>query len=258
VNRGTLADAVRLGVGTLTVVPVKPPRRVDREVGCRAMVLAPLVAVIPAAAASIVCWAAITAGLTPLVAAVLAVGAIALTTRGLHLDGLADTADGLAAGYDCERALAVMRRGDVGPAGVVTLVLVVLAQVAALDAALRAGPGGALVVALAVIAGRATLPLACARGVPAARPDGLGAAVAGTVPRPVVLLVLAVVALVAALGCAAAGLPAWRGAAAVVAAALVAGLLVRRTVHRLGGVTGDVLGACVETATAAALLVLAA
>src|SRR5690606_34391547 len=86
--------------------------------------------------------------------------------------------------------------------------------------------------------------LACRRGVPAARPDGLGALVAGTVPATVVLLWALAVALLA--------LPAvpgrpWQGPLAVLAGLAAAEVLLRHARARLGGVTGDVLGAVTET-----------
>jgi adenosylcobinamide-GDP ribazoletransferase len=89
--------------------------------------------------------------------------------------------------------------------------------------------------------------------VPAARPDGLGALVAGTVgPVPLVLSTAAV----ALLGVAAVPGRPWQGPAAVVAALGVALLLLRHAVRRFGGVTGDVLGALVEVATTVAYAVL--
>jgi adenosylcobinamide-GDP ribazoletransferase len=196
-------------------------------------------------------------GLPAVVAAALAVGALALATRGLHLDGLADTADGLAASYDRGRALEVMRRGDVGPTGVATLVLVLLLQVAALTACATAGRGP-WSVAVAVLAGRAVLPLVCVRGTPAARSGGLGAAVVGAVSRPAAavaaLTVLAAVALVSA----GIGGPVLQPLAAVLAGWAAAAVLVLGCVRRLGGVTGDVLGAAVEVAVTACLVVLSA
>ena len=101
----------------------------------------------------------------------------------LHLDGLADTADGLASGAGREQSLAVMKASDIGPAGVVALVLALLAQTAALTALLPSAAGTALA-SLAWVASRQVLAWACRAGVPAASSSGLGALVAGTVSRP--------------------------------------------------------------------------
>ena len=184
-RRPCALDALWLALGTLTAVRVPAPARVDRAVAATAMVLAPLAGALVAAPAVAIVLLGARLDAPPLLVAVLAVAAVALGSRGLHLDGLADTADGLAASYDRDRALAVMRRGDTGPAGAATLVLVLLAQVAAVAGIIARsdGPvGPAAAVAVAVIAGRSVLPMACARGIPGARTDGLGVAVAGTVP----------------------------------------------------------------------------
>ncbi|GII01915.1 adenosylcobinamide-GDP ribazoletransferase [Planobispora takensis] len=254
----TLADGFRLAVGTLTVFPVRPGV-VDRRAGGRAMVLAPLVGAALGVAATAVLVAALWLGISPLLASALAVGTLALLTRALHLDGLADLADGLGSGKPADRALDIMKRSDIGPFGVVTLVLTLLVQVAALTEAVTAGAGPPALVT-ACVAGRLALTWACREHVPAARPGGLGSMVAGTVRRGPALaatvLSLAGVAVLAsafrpgALG----ALP----AAAVVAGLPAAWALRRRAVRRLGGITGDVLGALVETATAAALVVCAA
>lgn len=201
----------------------------------------------------------------PFLAAALAIGLLAALTRGMHLDGLADTADGLGSGRPPAAALEVMRRGDVGPFGVVTLVVALLLQVTALGALVEAGQGFASV-ALALVLSRLVLPVLCSRGVPAARPDGLGHIVAGTVGRGrlalsvllVVLPMLLVAVAVAGYGPDALGTRSV--AVAAVAATLAvgaAGLLARRAVRRLGGVTGDVLGAGVEVAFTTVLVVLA-
>jgi adenosylcobinamide-GDP ribazoletransferase len=265
-----LRDGVLLAAGTLTAVRVPPPRLVGPRQARTAMLLAPVVGLLLGAAVALVVPLARVARLGSLPAAVLVLGVLALLTRGLHLDGLADTADGLASGYDRGRALEVMRRGDTGPAGVAALVLVLLVQVAALAQCL--GPPGArgpVTLLVAVVAGRTVLPVACARGVPAARASGLGAAVVGTVPRSAAAAVVVGVAVAAAVatgvagggrsgGAASAGWPgALAGAGAVLAAVAVAGLLLRRCVVRFGGVSGDVLGASVEAGTTAALVVLA-
>lgn len=249
-----MTDALRLAVGTLTRLPTPPPRTIDRRTAGRAMLLAPLTAVPPAVLVLLLHLPVVNGWLPAYVAAALGVAATAWWSRGLHLDGLADTADGLAAGYDRERALEVMRRSDIGPTGVVTLVLVLLLQLMALGPLLTSRPGTAVAV-VAVLASRQVLVLACRSGVPAARPDGLGATVAGSVATPVVVIGSAAMLVVGAglglLG----GAPWYAGAVVVVVAALAAGAVVATGRRRLGGVTGDVLGAVVEVALATALVV---
>ena len=143
------ASAWRLAVGTLTVIPVRPPDVVDRTVAGRAMALAP-VAVLPlAVVAAGLGWLAGRTGWPPLLAGLVVVAVLALGTRALHLDGLADTVDGLGSGRDRERSLEIMRRGDVGPMGVIALLLVLGGQAAAAsvlasdaaDQAEQIGPG---------------------------------------------------------------------------------------------------------------------
>ena len=120
--------------------------------------------------------------ISPLVGAVLAVAVLALLTRGLHLDGLADTADGLGPLRDRDRALQVMHQGDVGPFGVVTLVLTLLLQVAC-AAALLSADGGWLPLWSAVLVARLAMVRTGLPGVAVAAGSSLGRAVAGTVPR---------------------------------------------------------------------------
>lgn len=251
-----MSDGLRLAFGTLTALRVPPPRLVDARTARAAMLWAPLVGLLLGVAAegavlvarwSIGDWA--DPGVA--VAAVVGVAALAALTRGLHLDGLADTADGLGSGLPGESGLAVMRRSDVGPFGVVTLVLVVLLDVSGLAVAILDGRGTVALVGGTVVA-RLALTWGARSGVPAARPDGLGSVVAGTVPVPWALVVTGAVAL------ALAGLTvldddlSWafvpHTLAAAVAALVASQLLVRRAVRRLGGVTGDVLGASVEVA----------
>ena len=140
-----MLDGLRLAVGTLTAIPVPPPRRVDRRVAGQAMTLAPLVVLPLALAVLVLHGLGARAGAPPPVLAVVALAVLVLGTRAMHLDGLADTADGLSAGYDRERALEVMRRGDIGPSGVAAVTLVLLLDAAALasllPSAARQRPG---------------------------------------------------------------------------------------------------------------------
>lgn len=224
-----MADAWRLAVGTLTALRVRPPARVDRRTARAAMLLAPLAVLPLGALAATVLALGVALDLPPPATGLLAVGALAAGSRGLHWDGLSDTVDGLAASYDAERSLAVMRSGTSGPAGVLATVVVAGVQAVSF-AALAEQP----LVALALVClSRCALWIACCTRVPAARPDGLGASYAGTVPVP-----LAVVG----------------GLLLSVTGGLAVLVLVRRTTTRFGGVTGDVLGAAVELALAVTLL----
>ncbi|GAA1693341.1 adenosylcobinamide-GDP ribazoletransferase [Nonomuraea maheshkhaliensis] len=232
-----LMDGVRLAVGTLSVFPVRV-ERVDRQVAGRAMTLAPAVGLV----LGLVAGLPLLLPAPPLLGAALAVGLLALLTRGLHLDGLADLADGLGSGKPADQALDIMKKSDIGPFGVMTLVFTLLVQVAAVAEA------GYWALVTACVAGRLTLVWACRAGVPAARPEGLGAMVAGTVRRPAAWLTTLAAALTAVLiGPLAAPI-------ALLAGTGVALLLLRHARRRLGGITGDVLGALVETATAATLV----
>ena len=244
------ADAARLAVGTLTVLPVPAPRDVDPRVAGLAMLLAPVAALPLAVAVGLVVAAGDVVLDPPLVTAVLAVAVLALGSGGLHLDGLADTADGLAVPGDVARRLEVMRSGDVGPVGAATLVLVLVLQAAAVAGVVdRLGAvEAAVTVGLAVVVSRGCLAPACARGVPAARGEGLGSTVAGSVPVPAAGLVLVALAAVALL------LDGWHGLGGVGAAVAAAALVLLLARRRLGGVTGDVLGAVVEVALAAYLV----
>ncbi|WP_114423049.1 adenosylcobinamide-GDP ribazoletransferase [Nocardioides houyundeii] len=253
-----MGDAWRLAVGTLTALKVRPPSSVADPVPGRAVLLAPL-AVLPLGVAVVLVGLLGQAlDLPHLATAFAALGVLALGTRVLHWDGLSDTVDGLTASYDPERSLAVMRSGTSGPAGVVATVVVAGLQVSGL-AALLDTPGGACLAGLAVCASRASLAVACLHGVPAARREGLGNPLAGRVPLRWAVLTWAAVAVAVALTLAAVVVDVswWRGLLAALAALAVVSVLVRHAVRRLGGVTGDVFGACVELSLAALLVVLA-
>ena len=248
---------LRLAIGTLTVARV-PFEAADRGVTGRAMACAPLagagIGVLAAAAG----WAARAYTDSTFVAAVAAVATCALVTRALHLDGLADVADGLGSAKPREQALEVMKRSDIGPFGVVTLLLVLTLQISCVASAYAHHRGG-LAVIVAAVTGRLAITLACTPRVASARPEGLGAWVAGTVS----IRTASIVAALCVAGCFGLGYVRGFGGALLAGAACVVGTacalaLLRRCVTRFGGITGDVLGSLVETGAVGALLVLAA
>ena len=130
---------LRLAVTLLTAIPLprgkagQPP---SRQAAGAAMVWAPVIGLLMGCAAALVLyvfqrfWHA-----GPLLGAMLAIVVLAALSRCLHLDGLADLADGLGSRKPADQALDIMRRSDIGPFGVATLVLTVLLQVTALTQA---------------------------------------------------------------------------------------------------------------------------
>ncbi|MGW6277618.1 adenosylcobinamide-GDP ribazoletransferase [Kribbella sp. NPDC055071] len=256
-GRGGWVDGLKLALGTLTVVPAGMPSRVDRVVGGRAMVLAPvagaLLGGVSAGVVALVQWVRPDADL---LAAALAVLAVAGLSGALHLDGLADFADALGSRRDRETMLRIMKQSDIGPFGVVAIVGVLLVDVAALSSCVQAGFGWQAAL-IATTASRLTLSWSCRTTMPAARPDGLGRVVAATV-RPITATIGTIVVLAGGL------LLAWPdrthliGAAiAILLAVATSSLTTRRAYTALGGTTGDVLGAGVELGLPIALLTLA-
>lgn len=267
-----MPEGLRLALTTLTVAPLRRPGRLDRRTAGQAMALAPAVGLLLGllAAALLLLARAVT---DPPLAVALTVALLAALTRGLHLDGLADTADGLGSLLPPEAARRVMKQPDIGALGLVAVLLVLAVQGTALLASVAHGRGTAAVL-LAVATSRAAVTAACAGRPPAAGegagegPDGegpggagLGALFAGTVPRWVPAAWAAGLAGAGAvagfLDEAAGPAGALRAAAAVAAGLLAARLLRRHAARRLGAVSGDVLGALVEVSTAVVLVVLA-
>jgi adenosylcobinamide-GDP ribazoletransferase len=247
-----MLDGLKLAFGTLTAIPVPAPARIDRPIAGRAMALAPLTQL--PLVCGLLLWGWVVRGVPvpPLVAAALTLVAVTLATRAMHLDGLADTADGLSASYDRDKALDVMRRGNIGPSGVAAVALVLLVDITALASLLTTGRGLALA-CVSLLASRHLLAWACSAGVPAARPEGLGATMAGTVRRGVTGLTFVLLLGLSALASYGTGLPLWAGPV-VVGSAVPGGVaVIHRTTRRFGGITGDVLGAVIEISFAAAL-----
>ena len=253
----------RVALSLFTVIPAGVGGDLDEGAAARAVFWLPLIgAGLGLAGGAVMVFVAAGQGSPErqLLGAALAMMLLALATGGLHLDGLADTADGLGSRRPADQALEIMRRSDAGPFGVATLVLVLLVQVCALASLPRGWGGGgwagAAGLVLAAVTSRVAVVLAT--GSPAARPSGFGALVAGRTSAAgraasAAVLLGAVLAAGLALGGVAA---AARGAAAAAAGLAVAALLRWAARRRLGGMTGDVFGAVIELSTATVLLVL--
>lgn len=182
----------------------------------------------------------------PGVLAALLVALLAWLTGGLHLDGLADVADGLGGGRgDRARTLAIMRDSRIGSFGAAALGLLLLVKVAAVGELLARGAAPWALLCAPTLARFLAVPLVVL--VPYARPEGLGRAFhdGGGARELGIALALTALAL------------AWFGvhvivpSVAAVAAAASLALVVRR---RVGGLTGDVYGAAIELAEVAFLV----
>jgi len=208
----------------------------------------PLVGAALGGAAALTGWA-VSLVLPATVAGLAAVATGAVLTGGLHLDGLADTADGYG-GRTRERALAIMRDHAVGSYGVVAVVLDVGLRAAATAALLGRQRGVLALVAAGALSRAASAGLGAL--LPNARPEGGQAGLLVDSGRARAGLAAAVGAAVAALCLG------WRGLAGALLAAAVAALWGRHCLRRLGGVTGDTLGAVSEAVEVLVLLLAAA
>jgi adenosylcobinamide-GDP ribazoletransferase len=233
-----------------TVTPV--PARLAGTLSGPVLTALPVVGAALGALAAATAYLATSAYIAP-IAGLAAAVVVVLATRGMHIDGLSDTADGLGCYGPPERALTVMRDGSAGPFGVAAVIITLLAQT--LSFGTLASRQEWLAIALAIAVGRVSAVVACRRGVPGAAHSGFGARVAGSQP-----LWLAGIWVLAAMAVGFFAQPwrPWQGPVAVVIALVAGVLLVRHCVRRFGGITGDVLGASIEVTTTLAALGFAA
>jgi adenosylcobinamide-GDP ribazoletransferase len=235
--------SLRSAVAFLTVIPVAsdsgPAERLGRAyfplVGALLGVLAGGVFVV---------MAAIT---TQMLAAVAAVAVMAVLTGGLHLDGVADSADGLFGRGDRVQRLETMRDPRIGSYGAIALIVVLVGDVAALAALTPAAAIVALVVAGALSRWAMLWVVAF---VPYVRESGLGVAVRGS-NRVFDLVLGSALAIIACL-------LDWRRALVAVLLVALAALVVSGVAkRRIGGATGDIYGATTELCQLAALVAFA-
>lgn len=235
-----------LAVQFLTRLPT-PRVGIDAAARGMSVLFYPLVGLLIGALLALLHWPLATtdAGLE----AALLLFAWVLLTGGLHLDGLADSADAWVGSHgDRTRALAIMKDPYSGPAGVAAVVLVLLVKFAALSALLGESAWEALVVA--PLFGRTAL-VALLLTTPYVRPQGIGAEHAAHLPRAGAVSVLV------AVGVATVAFLEWDGLWLLAAVAAAIYGLRYLMLRRLGGTTGDTLGAGCEIVEAVALVTLA-
>lgn len=175
----------------------------------------------------------------PAVTGGLTVGLLAFLTRGLHLDGLADTADALGSGAPAERALEIMKDSRTGAFGVMAVALLLYVKARGFEC--LAGRGSPEFFAIIPCLSRWGLCVLAVSSVYARKEGGLGRAFVGRDHRRALFLA-GPAAFLAVWGVAGASWAFWSVLGAAGAGILASAFFLRR----LGGVTGDVLGAYLE------------
>ncbi len=250
-------DDLRICLKFLTRIPLPSGRGVDAgaDAGAEMLPLAPatrffpVIGMIVGAIGALILMAADWAGLPSAVSALLALAAIAITTGGLHEDGLADTADGIGGGPSRLGRLEIMSDSRIGAFGVLALIFAVGLKTVGL-AALGAGDA-ALTLFAAAAASRGFLPLFM-RYMPNAKEDGLSVAAGRPEFNPVAIAaVIAAAVMLLSFGF-------WISLGAIVILGLVAGAMAYWVMRMLGGQTGDVLGAFQQVSEVTIILAVAA
>ncbi|WP_341706188.1 adenosylcobinamide-GDP ribazoletransferase [Halopseudomonas sp.] len=237
--------AFGLALQLLSRIPVRLWRAPTAQELGRSLLWYPAVGVLLGLALAL--WAALLGDLdAPLKAALILVFWVWFS-GGLHLDGLADTADAWVGGMgSVERTLAIMKDPACGPMGVISLVLVLLLKWAALVSLLESGFWPALLLVPWVARGALAGLLLCT---PYVRPQGMGAQLVEQMPRSRLLQVLLLHAVLVLLF-------GWSGLLVLLVAVLLTLLWRQRLRARIGGTTGDTAGALVEVLEAALLVAL--
>ena len=221
----------------LTRVPVPVDHARAGKRGAQAAWAYPLVGVGLGLIAGTLGWALLSFGVSAGMTAVFVIAVQVMLTGALHEDGLADMADGMG-GFSRERRFEIMKDSRIGAYGAIAIVLALLAR----HAGITALNGADLPLTLAALgAGSRALMVAVMAGLPNARPSGMSAS-AGAPPGKDVMLALVIgfAACLLAFG--------WSGALVFAGMAMAALAVAMLAKAKLGGQTGDVLGAAQQSA----------
>ncbi|WP_457647001.1 adenosylcobinamide-GDP ribazoletransferase [Profundibacter sp.] len=237
-----LAD-IPAAIGLLTRLPVK-------TAGARGAAAAwafPLVGLIIGALAAALGWIALALGLSAPITAALVITAQVVMTGAMHEDGLADTFDGLWGGWDKERRLEIMKDSQIGTYGVIALVMSLMLRWTAITALIHSGT--LFMTLIAATLSRMPMVFIMAT-LPHARDGGLSASV-GRAAKDTAGMALALALLTIFIA------PLPTGIFALIAATLAATAIALIALRKIGGQTGDILGASQQFAEIAALVTFA-
>ncbi len=242
-------DDLQICLGFLTLTPVLGGPAVNNPSLAEASRFFPVVGILLGAIAVFVLVGAQTLGIPQSAAILLALLSITLISGGLHEDGLADTADGLGGGFDKERSLEIMLDSRIGSFGVLALIFCVGLKWAGLGSLPE--HGAALALFGAIVASRGVLPIFM-RYVPPAKEDGLSAGAGQPeFDRAIVSAGITLIVLFFVFGF-------WASLLIIVATAVVTGLFVWWVRRKIGGQTGDILGAVQQISEVTIILMAAA
>lgn len=242
-----------------TVVPAPRVEDFSRPACARAIRMIPVIGLCLGVAAGAVVWlVGLLGGGRPLAGAT-GLAVLAAMNGCFHLDGLADTADGLGSRKPASEALAIMKQSDIGPMGVVAIVLVLALELGAASSPHLTGWRGVWAFVTMPMVARTAAVMASRRGVPCAPTSSLGRLFCGlSSPAAVALDMAGVLVVSVASGWLLLGARAGLAAAGACALAwLVEALWQRHLLARLGGMTGDLFGSLIEVTGLGYLLTLA-
>ncbi len=237
---------IPLALVLLTRLPVpKLPSQVFARQASAAWAF-PLVGAILGALACCVGWAAMSIGLNATASALLVVTSLILSTGAMHEDGLADTVDGFWGGFTSERRLEIMKDSHIGTYGVLALILSLFLRVTLIETLIAAQYFSAILAA--TVWSRAMMP-----PVMASLPNARGSGLSQSVGAPKISIVAGGVGLAFGICAVLIGISAL---AAVLLSALAVLALAMVARSKIGGQTGDVLGATQQISEIAMLLTL--